>query len=344
MKTVQNHTTSRYYDSSIMQNSVPVKMSVCCIVSSIIGVISMSALSYYLLAGVFLSIILCTCITTLLLVKDKISIDTACALPMLILCFVYTPISWFSFQGLLGCTPYLSILFLTIITLTYYNKIHKIMIFSYSLLLLGLIINWFSTWKNTDQTMHAFNILLAYLITAILNVVLVSAVKNKNIQINRQILDLSEKDELTGLYNRRTIKKRLLTLENRYQKEKIDYAAIIIDLNQFKKINDQYGHQTGDSALAFVASCIKKSISASDYAFRFGGDEFLIILSCENEHYAEYLCKKIRQTINHDQEYTFHVAISSGYALRSNSENIDHLLEQADLHMYQEKKEIQINT
>lgn len=338
MKTAQDHTTSKYYDSSIMQNSVPVKMAVSCIIASLIGVITMSALSFYLMAGVFLSIILCTCITTFLLSRDKISIDIACALPMLILCFVYTPISWFTFQGLLGCTPYLSILFLTIITLTYYNNFHKIMIFSYSLLLLGLIINWFSTWKNSSQTMQVFNILLAYLITAVLNVVLVSAVKNKNIRINRQILDLSEKDELTGLYNRRTIKKTLLTLENGYQKGKRDYAAIIIDLDQFKKINDQYGHQTGDSVLAFVASCIKKSISATEYAYRFGGDEFLILFSCENADYAGNLCEKIKQTIHNDQEYTFHVAVSSGYALRSDSRNMDHLLEQADLHMYQEKK------
>ena len=342
MKTAHdhNHTTSKYYDSSIMQNSVPVRMFISCIISCMIGVIAMASLSLYLLAGVFLSIILCTGITTFLLSRDKISIDTACALPMLILCFVYTPISWFTFQGLLGCTPYLSILFLTIITLTYYNKIHKIMIFSYSLLLLGLIINWFSTWKDTAQTMQVFNILLAYLITAVLNVVLVSAVKNKNIRINRQILDLSEKDELTGLYNRRTIQKTLLALEGHYQKETRDYAAIIIDLNQFKKINDQYGHQTGDSVLAFVASCIRKSISAAEYAFRFGGDEFLIIFSCENENYAKCLCEKIKQAINNDQEYTFHVAISSGYALRSGSQNIDHLLEQADLHMYEEKKQI----
>lgn len=298
----------------------------------------MSILSLYLIAVIFFSIILCTCLTTILLIKNKISIETACVVPMLILCFVYTPVSWFTFHGLLGCTPYLSILFLTLITLTYYKKLQKIMVISYSALLLGLILHWFFIWEGNYDIVQVINVLVAYLVAAILNVIIVEDVKRKNTKINQEILNISQKDELTGLWNRRIVNRVLNEFENSYTRERSEYAVIVIDVNNFKSINDQYGHHVGDSALVFLSNCIQNNIRAIDYAFRLGGDEFLIVLSCESIETALNVCTKINLALNEDLGFTFKISISAGYEIRSNGRNINDILERADKHMYQNKK------
>jgi diguanylate cyclase (GGDEF) domain len=212
------------------------------------------------------------------------------------------------------------------------------MIISYSALLLGLILHWFFIWEGKYDTVQVINVLIAYLVAAILNVIFVEDVKRKNIKINQEILDISQKDELTGLWNRRIVNKVLSEFESSYTREMSEYAVIVIDINNFKSINDQYGHQVGDSALVFVASCIQNNIRAIDYAFRVGGDEFLIVLSCKSIETALNICTKINLALNEDLGFTFKISISSGYEIRSNGHSITDILERADKHMYQNKK------
>ena len=102
--------TFRDSDSPIMQNSIPVKMLIACFFSCILGIILMALLARYVMIVAFVCILICICITTSLFAAGKIGINTACLVPMALLCFVYTPLSWFTFDGLLGCTPYISVL------------------------------------------------------------------------------------------------------------------------------------------------------------------------------------------------------------------------------------------
>ena len=108
--------------NAILQNSVPIKMMLSCVISCVIGIVLMAVISRYWLMAFFISELLCIAITTKLYASGKISIHTACLVPMLLLCFVYTPLSWFSFDGLLGCTLYISILFITVITMLLYRQ------------------------------------------------------------------------------------------------------------------------------------------------------------------------------------------------------------------------------
>ena len=323
--------------SPIIQNSAPVKMLVACFISSVLGIVLMAVLGHYLLMAVFICVILCLCITVALFVANKISITTACITPILLLCFLYTPISWFTFDGLLGCTPYLSILFATIITLTYYDRIQKIVLSLYGLMILGLTVYWFFTWPGEKDMEQVINIFVAYLLTAILNIVFIEAVKRKNSEINKRITELSLRDELTGLLNRRSANQIFSKLEETFKSEGTDYGVVMMDVDKFKRINDLFGHNLGDSVLKDLSGILEKSIRTEDYAFRFGGDEFLLILPAIDEDSAHKTCEQIEFNLQNIHGYTFPLTVSSGFALRSQSTSSVETLSLADQLMYEAK-------
>ena len=338
MKHKSSTITSGENDSTIMQNSIPVKMLIACFISCIFGIALMAALSYFLLMAVFICIALCLCITAPLFAAGKISIDAACLAPMLLLCFIYTPISWFTFDGLLGCTPYLSILYTTIITLTYYRRTQKIVLSLYGALMLGLTVYWLITWPGVRDMEQICNILVAYVLTAILNIYIIESVKRKNLEINKHITDLSQRDELTGLLNRRSIGQVLARLEDDFNKDGKEYALVMLDVDKFKSINDLFGHNLGDSVLKNIAASISAGIRAGDYAFRFGGDEFLLILPHVNREAAHELCLRMEAGLHNIQGYAFSLTVSKGCALRSESTSSTAVLELADQRMYESKR------
>ena len=112
---------------------------------------------------------------------------------------------------------------------------------------------------------------------------------NKLDNVTEQLLGLSiklekmvTKDSLTSLYNRRYFDLRLIEETSRSDKDKQELSLIMIDFDNFKHINDSYGHQTGDKLLQEVAAIIKTSLRRSDIVFRYGGDEFAALLpGCE---------------------------------------------------------------
>ncbi|MDF2870050.1 MAG: response regulator receiver modulated diguanylate cyclase [Anaerocolumna sp.] len=324
--------------SPIIQNSIPVKMLIACFLSCIFGIVLMALLSHYMLMAVHIGIIVCLLITTPLFAAGKISINTACLTPMLLLCFVYTPLSWFTFDGLLGCTPYLSILYITIITLTYYRRIQIIFLSLYGAMMVGLTIHWLITWTGTRDMEQIINILVAYVLTAILNVSIIEGVKRKNLEINQHITDLSLRDDLTGLLNRRAIGQVFSRMESNFRKENTEYAVVMLDVDKFKSINDLFGHNLGDSLLKNIAASIQHCIRSEDYAFRFGGDEFLLILPNVNREDAHEICARFETELNNIHGYAFPLTVSKGFALRSEGTSTTEVLDLADKRMYEVKR------
>ncbi len=101
-------------------------------------------------------------------------------------------------------------------------------------------------------------------------------------------------DPLTGLYNRRLFEEQIEKELNRAQRYSQNLALVILDLHQFKEVNDRYGHPRGDALLKTVASTLKQSLRTSDYAFRFGGDEFATLLVQSDMEQASTLARRIR--------------------------------------------------
>ncbi|KLO24492.1 MULTISPECIES: diguanylate cyclase [unclassified Marinitoga] len=107
-------------------------------------------------------------------------------------------------------------------------------------------------------------------------------------------------DPLTSAYTRRYMENKLKELYGLYERYKFDFSVILIDIDDFKKINDKYGHQKGDEVLTELVNSLKKNLREFDMVCRYGGEEFLIILPNTNINDAELIAKRLIKDINTD--------------------------------------------
>jgi diguanylate cyclase (GGDEF)-like protein len=124
------------------------------------------------------------------------------------------------------------------------------------------------------------------------------ALKNVDLEAaNRHLHDQAITDALTGLYNRRHFQDNLDKEMRRCEREERPLSLLLLDLDHFKQYNDRWGHTQGDEELRRVAAQVGKSIRTTDMAFRFGGEEFAVLLpSCTKEQAAE-VAEKIRTAV-----------------------------------------------
>lgn len=154
-----------------------------------------------------------------------------------------------------------------------------------------------------------------------------------------ELENLANTDALTGLFNKRYFEKMM---EIRDEKKK-PYALFYMDLDLFKPVNDTYGHEMGDKVLKEVAKRLLKCIRSNDYAFRIGGDEFMLIL---NGNLDAKICEKrierIKKLIGEPYEfdgYTIKIGISCGSAVYPDDANCAADIQKlADKRMYEDKK------
>lgn len=116
-------------------------------------------------------------------------------------------------------------------------------------------------------------------------------------QAHKRLEESAITDSLTGLHNRRYLKQIFPKLFAQAQREKHCLSGLMLDLDFFKRINDQYGHLAGDQCLTHMGSILKESCRASDYIFRMGGEEFLILSLSDSPLGGELLAEKIRNTL-----------------------------------------------
>ncbi|HBI23857.1 MAG TPA: hypothetical protein DDX84_06605 [Nitrospiraceae bacterium] len=115
---------------------------------------------------------------------------------------------------------------------------------------------------------------------------------------HNELVRLSSVDGLTGLYNHREFQKRLEAEINRASRHGSTLSLLLIDIDYFKKVNDTYGHQSGDEVLHILGDFILKKIRISDFAARYGGEEFSIILPETTSSNAFIFSERLRKEIN----------------------------------------------
>ena len=149
-------------------------------------------------------------------------------------------------------------------------------------------------------------------------------------------------DPLTGLYNRRLFEEYCEKELNRARRYGQHLGLVILDLHRFKEVNDRYGHMQGDQALQLAASTLRKTIRASDFAFRIGGDEFALLLPQVDPEQAAILCRRIRT--NYESAITAlkldtALSIDFGIAVHpQDGDQKDTLNRLADERLYQHKQ------
>lgn len=160
----------------------------------------------------------------------------------------------------------------------------------------------------------------------------------------QQATHLAERDPLTGLYNLRVLNNRLEHAINLAQRQPMQIYLLNIDLDDFKQINDRYGHAAGDVALEYVAKTLVKVTRESDTVCRVGGDEFLILIDTALEVPVKQIVYRIRHELSTHitfEGHTFPIEASIGvaeYNHHSHEEiSSDRMIRLADQAMYKEK-------
>ncbi|SHO46640.1 diguanylate cyclase [Anaerocolumna xylanovorans] len=149
----------------------------------------------------------------------------------------------------------------------------------------------------------------------------------------------AEKDSLTNLYNHEYILTLLKKEVNQQHYRPKRLAVMMLDIDYFKKVNDTYGHQTGDKVLMKVSEIIQSCIGEDNYAGRYGGEEFLVILrEDQTEESALAVAEKIKERISNCifENSELRVTISIGLAL-FHGESVHELIKEADKLLYQAK-------
>src|SRR6202049_3487511 len=116
-------------------------------------------------------------------------------------------------------------------------------------------------------------------------------------EARERIENLAQTDALTGLYNLRMFNEVWQREHAAGERDRGTYALLMIDMDKLKDINDAFGHEAGNSAITLVAQCLQRSIRNSDYAARFGGDEFAVLLPDASPEIAEAVVKRVRHNV-----------------------------------------------
>ncbi|MDX1961669.1 MAG: diguanylate cyclase [Pirellulales bacterium] len=155
------------------------------------------------------------------------------------------------------------------------------------------------------------------------------------VQLERNLRQLSESDSLTGAMNRRTFHTQLTREWSRAERFESDLSVVVLDVDFFKKVNDEHGHHAGDMVLVAVANLLRECCRPSDYVCRFGGEEFVVLLTQTDEAgaatWADRFRLRLAQTLVFSGEKTLQITASFGVAQKlEDTPDPDKLIDQAD--------------
>ena len=165
----------------------------------------------------------------------------------------------------------------------------------------------------------------------------------RNALLYKRALDTALTDPVTGINNRAALNANLEREVNLAHRHGNPLSLIMLDIDRFKQINDSYGHMAGDVVLRSLAQCISECVRGSDIVFRYGGEEFVVLLSNTEGDGASLLANRIRlavegRSVNHESA-EIRLTVSVGVASLERGDCPADLLEKADQALYQAKQE-----
>jgi diguanylate cyclase (GGDEF)-like protein len=195
--------------------------------------------------------------------------------------------------------------------------------------------------KFTEAVFGLITLILLFNIYTIYQEILIKRLRRQLLekQDHSYILrNLAMVDPLTGLYNRRFAEQRLAAEVARSERRGHPLTVLTLDLNNFKEINDTYGHPAGDQVLQEFASRLNKVIRGSDLAVRLGGDEFLVVLpECTLEQ-LKLVLERLRSFALDWQGQKIPVTFSAGWKDYEMGDRPEEMLAQADQALYTSKR------
>ncbi len=163
-------------------------------------------------------------------------------------------------------------------------------------------------------------------------------------ELNEQLRLLAQTDETTGLYNKRRLLEQLDAEIARAARYGEILGCLMIDIDDFKLVNDTYGHQAGDEALHQIGSLLKRSLRKTDFIARYGGEEFTVLLPRTNRagalRVAQGICTRVRSSELITSRAALHLTVSIGIACCTKFDRLDaqHVILHADNALYRAKR------
>ncbi len=192
--------------------------------------------------------------------------------------------------------------------------------------------------------------LVFHIINIVLNILGVARTSYHFLSIARSaekdLLTYAQTDFLTSLPNLAAYRRFVYEMKEKFKSKPFPPVVIMmIDIDNFKTINDKYGHAAGDEVLIVLGKTFKERLQGGDFLARYGGEEFVLIHLAQNEEEARRFAESLRQEIEgctfHFEEKDIRLSISIGALYRSptNKKDCGEALEEADILLYQAKKE-----
>ena len=164
----------------------------------------------------------------------------------------------------------------------------------------------------------------------------------RNALLYHRALQTARIDPLTGVRNRATMDSAIHREIELARRHDTPLSVILLDIDHFNQINDQYGHLSGDQALKSIAQCADRTIRESDMIFRYGGEEFLVLLSGTDSDGAGQLAERIRENVerlNPHIHKSMNLTVSLGVAGMRNGDDSGALFKRADTALYKAKQQ-----
>ncbi|HCK81044.1 MAG TPA: GGDEF domain-containing protein [Candidatus Competibacter sp.] len=154
----------------------------------------------------------------------------------------------------------------------------------------------------------------------------------------QQLENLASRDTLTGAFNRRTFQQELLRAHQAFAREQTVYGLLVIDIDYFKRVNDTWGHDVGDEVLVRLARLVERSVRKTDRFFRFGGEEFVLLVYSTHpdalKAMANNICCQVEKELSYQGKT---LTVSIGGALLRPTEGPDAWFARADAALYRAK-------
>ncbi|MCM1157741.1 MAG: diguanylate cyclase [Bacteroidales bacterium] len=230
-----------------------------------------------------------------------------------------------------------------------YKQIGIIMVWFLLFSLLSILLAMIVSRRFSRQMIVDIDLLKGYLhdISAgDLTTVMDERIKNRRDEISEigvyaekmceALRSLIERDSLTALYNRRTGNNKICTLI----KEKKQFSFVMCDIDWFKKVNDQYGHECGDYILIHISEMLRESIKGCGFASRWGGEEFLLVYELDFEQVrqkVEALLKRVRNTEFCYKDNVLHITMTFGIKEMEPGASYESMIKEADDNLYKGK-------
>ncbi|BCE01184.1 GGDEF domain-containing protein [Marinicellulosiphila megalodicopiae] len=192
----------------------------------------------------------------------------------------------------------------------------------------------------SDNLMTFFN-LFFLLVSCLIVIPVMVYFHQSNIEVLHKLNEQANTDELTSLYNRRRMLEDINLQQALSERNDGSFSLILGDIDFFKQLNDTFGHAAGDAALKHLAKLLKDTVRKTDSVSRWGGEEFLILLSGSHEkealHFANTLRELVeKQKIEYDHKQ-LQITLSFGVAHYKMGQTIERTIHNADLALYQAK-------